>query len=397
MRLLVLLALLPLYATAQTVPPVGTDATFDVATWNVEHFGNPNSGPSDDPLQFENVAAVMRQSGVDLWALQEMDYESAFNDLVAALGAPFEGVWIADNTSYAIGYGFIYDTEVVRRLEATTVLENYSFAFGSRPPLLLRADVQLPDTTVANVRILNLHAKCCGDSESYDRRVEAASALKNYVDNFLAIDAPILVLGDFNDELRTSTAGGQTSPYQNFRDDEDDYEFVTYPLDLANSYTYCSSQTCSSGSTLDHILVTRPLLSGYETGSTRRFDALLSAIPQYVNTTSDHLPVYARFDFQPKATSTEEATAPQPFALQAPYPNPFRGSTTLTFSLPAPADVRLEVFDALGRQVATVVDERRGAGTHEVAVRAGSLPPGLYIARLSADGQRATRRLVVLS
>lgn len=403
MRLLLLLVLfLSVPAAAQTVPPVGTDVTFDVATWNVEHFGNPSSGPSDDGLQAANVAAVMRQAEIDLWALQEMDYEAAFNNLVTALGAPFEGIWVADNSPYAIGYGFVYNTDVVRRLEATTVLESYSFAFGSRPPLLLRADVRLPDTTVANVRVLNIHAKCCTGVDDngvldYDRRVAASAALKNYVDNFLAIDAPVLVLGDFNDELRSSIAGGRPSPYQNFRDDAENYTFATYPLDLANVPTFCSNQTCSSGSTLDHVLVTRPLLAGYEAGSARRYDALLSAIPQYVDTTSDHLPVYARFDFLPKPTANEDGSAPRPFALQTPYPNPFRGATTLTFSLPAPTSVRLDVFDALGRRVATVVDGRRAAGTHEATFRAGSLLPGLYIARLSADGQTATRRLVVLS
>lgn len=397
MRLLLpLLLLLNVSATAQTVPPVGTDATFDVATWNVEHFGNPSSGPSNESLQFQNVRAVLEGADIDLWALQEMDYEAPFDALVEALGSPYAGVWVADATSFPIGYGFIYNTEVVQRLEATTVLTDYSYEFGSRPPLLLRADITMPDTTVANVRILNIHAKCCGDQTSYNRRVNASAALKNYVDNFLAIDAPILVLGDFNDELRSSIYAGQTSPYQNFRDDAERYTFVSYPLDLDNVPTWCSNQSCTAGSTLDHVLVTRPLQTSYVPGSMQRYDDLLPAIPQYVNSTSDHLPVYARFDFQPMATSTEETSAPQPFALETPFPNPFREATTLTFSLPTPADVRLEVFDALGRQVATVVDERRGTGTHEVSFRAGPLPPGLYIARLSADGQTATRRLVLV-
>ncbi len=386
--LLPILFLLSLPATAQTVPPVGSDATFDVATWNVERF---NEGGQ---TQFDRVLAVISQAEIDLWALQEMNSAARFDEIVAGLGSGWDGTWT--NGSGSIGYGFIYRTDVVQRLEATMVLTNFAYEFASRPPLLLRADVTMPDTTVANVRILNVHAKCCGDQTSYNRRVNASAALKNYVDNFLAIDAPILVLGDLNDELRASIYAGQTSPYQNFRDDAARYAFVTYPLDLANVPTWCSNQSCTSGSTLDHVLVTRPLQTSYVPGSMRRYDELLAAIPQYVNTTSDHLPVYARFDFQPMATSAEETSAPQPFALQTPFPNPFREATTLTFSLPLPADVRLEVFDALGRQVATVVDERRGTGTHAVSFRAGTLPPGLYIARLSADGQTATRRLVIV-
>ena len=96
----------------------------------------------------------------------------------------------------------------------------------------------------------------------------------------------------------------------------------------------------------------------------------------------------------PTAGSDGAASTPPPFALQAPFPNPFRTATTLTYTLPAATDVRLDVFDALGRRVATVAEVLRPAGTHAVDFDAGALPPGLYIVRLSANGQRATRRLV---
>ncbi len=397
MRLLLLILTLLLTlgpAAAQNVPAVGTTATLDVATWNVEHFGNPSSGPPNESLQFDNVLAVLQQADIDLWAMEELDFEANFDNLVASLGAPYAGTWVADETSFAIGYGFVYNTEVVQVLQATTILDNFSYEFGLRPPLLLRANITLPDTTVANVRFIAMHAKCCSDQTSYNRRVSASVALKNYVDNFLAIDAPVIVMGDMNDELRSSIYNGETSPYQNFRDDPDDYTFVSYPLDLANVPTFCSNLACTSGSTLDHILVTRPLETSYVAGSARRYDALLDAIPSYVNTTSDHVPVYARFDFMPIATASDDDAAPRAFALEAPFPNPFRDATTLTFALPTASQIRLEVFDALGRRVATVAEGTRPAGTHEVTFAARDLPPGLYLVRLTAGSQTATRRLI---
>lgn len=381
-------------AAAQTIPTVGTDATFDLATWNVEHFGNAAEPPSNDALQAEQVLAVLQAADIDLWAMQELDIESDFDALVEDLGAPYEGLWFADETSFPIGYGFIYNTDVVEVLEAEPVLDQFSYEFAFRPPLLLRANLTLPSGTVENARILNVHAKCCGDQTSYNRRVAASNALKNYVDNFLTLDAPILVLGDFNDELRSSIFGGQPSPYQNFRDDADDYRFVSYVLDLANVPTNCANSACSDGSTLDHILLARTFEQSYVEGSMSRFGELLDEIPNYVTTTSDHIPVYAQFDFGQTTGADEDASAPRPFALRAPFPNPFRSATTLTYSLPAATDVRLEVFDALGRRVAMVEEGSRSAGTHEAVFEAEALPPGLYIARLSADGQRATRRLV---
>lgn len=373
-------------AAAQDVPAVGSPATFDVATWNIERFDEGGQ------TQFDNVLAVLQQAEIDLWALQEVNDRFAFDDLVEGLGDGWAGTWT--NGSGSIGYGFIYRTDVVNFLQATPILIDFSFEFASRPPLLLRADITLPDTTVANVRFIDVHAKCCGDQSSYNRRVGASAALKNYVDNFLAIDAPVIVMGDLNDELRNSIFNGATSPYQNFRDDEDDYTFATYTLDLANVATFCSNQSCTSGSTLDHVLVTRPLATSFVAGSARRYDALLEAIPSYVNTTSDHLPVYAQFDFMPLPTATDDETTPRAFALDAPFPNPFRDATTLTFALPAPTEIRLEVFDALGRRVATVAEGSRPAGTHEVTFAARDLPPGLYLVRLTAGSQTATRRLI---
>jgi endonuclease/exonuclease/phosphatase family metal-dependent hydrolase len=395
MRLLLplLLAFVAAASVAQDLPPVGTPATLDVATWNVEHFGNDDEAPLNDELQFENVLAVLQAADIDLWALQEMDIGAEFDALVDALGAPYDGVWVADETSFPVGYGFIYNADVVQRLSAQTILDDAAYDFAFRPPLLLRADVTLPDTTVADVRFINVHAKCCGDAQSYSRRVDASAALKGYVDAAILAEQNVLVMGDFNDELRTSIAGG-ASPYQNFRDDEEDYTFVSYVLDLANIPTFCSNQSCEAGSTLDHLLATRALADDYEASSIERYDAVLEEIPQYVGTTSDHLPVYARFAFEPVTTDAEDGVVPTAFALHAPFPNPFRDVTTLTYALPEPTDVRLEVFDALGRQVATVAEGAHAAGTHEVRFTERGLAPGLYLVRLTAGAETATRRLV---
>lgn len=383
--LLLLLAVSAVPAVAQDVPSVGTPTTFDVATWNIEQFYD------SDGAQYDNALAVISQADIDLWALQEINSQFAFENLVEDLGAGWEGTWT--NGSGSIGYGYIWRTDVVQDLQATTVLTDYAYEFASRPPLLLRANVTLPDTTISNLRVLDIHAKCCGDGQSYQRRVDASAALKNYIDQLLAVDAEVMVMGDFNDELRNSIAGGP-SPYQNFRDDAEDYTFASYPLDLANVPTYCSNQSCTSGSTLDHILLTRTLVDDYEPSSIARFEELLEAFPQYVNETSDHLPVYARFEFAPVATATEDGVVPQAFALHAPYPNPFRDATTLTYALPEAADVRLEVFDALGRRVATVTEGLQTAGTHEARFVERDLAPGLYLVRLTAGTQTSTRRLV---
>ena len=54
-------------ACAQNVPSVGTDSTLDVATWNIEWFGDAGSGPSDETTQFNNVKTVITNSEIDVW------------------------------------------------------------------------------------------------------------------------------------------------------------------------------------------------------------------------------------------------------------------------------------------------------------------------------------------
>ncbi len=379
-------------ALAQAVPAVGTDATFDVATWNIERFGD--AGPPDNQTQFDNVLAVMQQAEVDLWALQEINDENDFNDLVDALAEGWDGDW-TPGAYGSIGYGYVYRTDVVDREQFTLVLEDDAFEFAGRPPALLRADVTLPGGTVGNVRFLDLHAKAGGGFDDWNRRRDASEALKGYTDNFVAIGARVLVLGDLNDEIEVSISSGRASPYANFRDD-DDYRFASLPIEQAGEPTFCSNTACTSGSTLDHVLLSEGLFDAYVEGSAARYDELLDALPSYTSTTSDHLPVYARFNFF--GTSTGDDVVPKAFALQAPFPNPFQTETTLTFALPEAADVRLEAFDALGRRVGVIAAGPRPAGTHRVRLPGDGLAPGLYLVRLTAsgpDGERtATRRLV---
>jgi predicted secreted protein len=87
---------------------------------------------------------------------------------------------------------------------------------------------------------------------------------------------------------------------------------------------------------------------------------------------------------------------PSAFSLQPASPNPFNPSTTLTFTLPAAARVKLSVFNISGREVARLVDSFRDAGIHEVIWDAAGLPSGIYCARLDAGSRSAVQKLMLL-
>lgn len=389
-----LAALLALPAAAQTIPPKGTGATFDVATWNIEWFGG-GPGPSDNERQLDNVEAVIEASQIDLWALQEVADVATFNRLLDSLGAGYAGL-VRENTSPGVTQriGFVYRRDVVRLRGFEQILTQYAYEFASRPPLKIDVEITLPDTTVA-LSLITVHMKAeDGDADSYERRREAARLLKNRID-FLYPSTPIIVLGDFNDELRGSIAGGgRTTPYQAFIDDAARYRFLTMPFDEANLPTWCGNSTsCASGSTLDHILITDELFGFYEEGSVGRYTELTGAIPGYVSNTSDHLPVYARFRFATR-TAVEGAELPRGVTLGAPYPNPFHDAVAVRYTLDRAAAVRVEVFDLLGRRVAVLADGLRPAGAYEATFAAGDLPEGIYLVRLQAGAQTAVRRVV---
>ena len=90
------------------------------------------------------------------------------------------------------------------------------------------------------------------------------------------------------------------------------------------------------------------------------------------------------------------AEGPAALALHAPVPNPARGAVRLAFALDAPGPVRLAVYDALGREVAVLVDAVLGAGRHEAVLDGAGLPAGVYLVRLDAGGRPLTRRLTLV-
>ncbi|MDX1418839.1 MAG: T9SS type A sorting domain-containing protein [Rubricoccaceae bacterium] len=83
-------------------------------------------------------------------------------------------------------------------------------------------------------------------------------------------------------------------------------------------------------------------------------------------------------------------TPPEPFALDAPRPNPSSGLARITYRLDAQSSVRLTVYDLVGRRVAVLDEGRREAGYHDVPLGPDRFPAGVYIIRLeSPRGMRA--------
>ena len=87
---------------------------------------------------------------------------------------------------------------------------------------------------------------------------------------------------------------------------------------------------------------------------------------------------------------------PDNFILMQNYPNPFNPTTTISFSLPYKSFVSLKVFDLLGREVATLVNEQKPAGTYTQKWNAQNFTSGIYFYRLQAGNYIETKKLILL-
>jgi len=90
------------------------------------------------------------------------------------------------------------------------------------------------------------------------------------------------------------------------------------------------------------------------------------------------------------------SNTPEDFSLTQNYPNPFNPSTKIEYSLPEASFVELNVFDILGNEVATLVNEEQSAGTYRADFTANNLSSGFYIAQLRAGNSVKSIKMTLL-
>jgi len=104
------------------------------------------------------------------------------------------------------------------------------------------------------------------------------------------------------------------------------------------------------------------------------------------------------YKIRPLATAVEKSrqSMPEGFQVYQNFPNPFNPVTNIAYSIPRAAPVLLQVYDLTGKEVATIEDAAKTAGTHVAVFNAAPLASGVYYYRLTALGHSATKRLTVI-
>lgn len=96
------------------------------------------------------------------------------------------------------------------------------------------------------------------------------------------------------------------------------------------------------------------------------------------------------------AVENENMDLPYDYALEQNYPNPFNPSTTIKYSVPESATVELRIYDIIGNEVATLVNETKAPGSYEVLFNASQLASGVYIYSLRAGNFAQIKKMILI-
>jgi hypothetical protein len=180
--------------------------------------------------------------------------------------------------------------------------------------------------------------------------------------------------------------------YYNFSNPEKSYTNTG----LATKYGYTHGDAISSSGYLR--------VTVEDTGATVEY--IRSFLPEHENTQRHNGDVAYSYVLRPShSASTGQEAGHEPFlySLEQNYPNPFNPVTNIGYTVGVVSrqssvaiQVRLAVYDMLGREVAVLVDEKKQPGKHEVTFDAGRLASGVYFYRMQAGDFMQTRKLLVL-
>ncbi|MHB9012364.1 MAG: T9SS type A sorting domain-containing protein [Ignavibacteriaceae bacterium] len=92
----------------------------------------------------------------------------------------------------------------------------------------------------------------------------------------------------------------------------------------------------------------------------------------------------------------EQNNLPSNFALEQNYPNPFNPTTTINYSVPKTSLVSIKVYDVLGREIETLVNEQKNPGNYKVTVNAGKLASGVYFYQLRSSDYTSIKKMLLL-
>lgn len=120
----------------------------------------------------------------------------------------------------------------------------------------------------------------------------------------------------------------------------------------------------------------------------------IAKTPEEIKATFQLLNTY--LGLQTTGVTEESKTTPEGFSLHQNYPNPFNPTTTLSYTISKPSFVSLKVYDVLGNEIASLVNEYKQAGNYKVEFNAEGLASGIYFYKIKADVFNQVKKMIYL-
>ncbi|MEW6509224.1 MAG: T9SS type A sorting domain-containing protein [Bacteroidota bacterium] len=340
------------------------------------------------------------------------------------------------NTKYRAGAFF--PNQAVNETNNAVFYKDSLFTFLENIPIVIQADPGQTERDISEFKfvhkftkdtiiIYSAHLKSSTGTANEQRRLKEVNTLRGRTAT-ISSSAYYLIVGDFNIYSSLEPA------YLKLTDTESAGYFVdpTPITGVFNNQIYAAHHTQSTrwsslpdgGATgglddrFDFLMISPTLLGSnrvkYISGSYTAFgndgqhfdrsinDAGNSAVGQEVADalyySSDHLPVYADFDFGIPSSVSAEPYIPYKSVLYQNYPNPFNPETVIRYQLPAADFVTLKVYDILGNEIATLVNEFQNAGIYnsKFSILNSQLSSGVYFYKLSVNGSAQSKKMIYL-
>ena len=392
---------------------------FPQTTHKIMSYNALNYPGSDASIRNPYFSTVIANADPDILVMQEMTSLSGVNDFLNNVLIPIN----SDYTAGTFNDGPDTDNSIFFKNRHFTFISNTVIPTSLRNINEFKLVEKASNDTI---RIYSVHLKASSGTTNEQQRLSEATILRNFTAS-LPANSNYLVCGDFN-------FYGSTEPgYQKLLDQSTPGYFVDiYNLSGTwNNAIYAQYHTQSTrirqfggGSTgglddrFDLLLFSPSLLQegliDYVTGTYTAYgndglhyndsinktpnNAVGQVIADALEYSSDHLPVFASFNFQ-SPTSVQilaDNNLPTQFVLYQNYPNPFNPSTTISYNLPTSNFIILKIYDVLGNEIITLVNEQQQAGLHKIQFYANNLSSGMYFYTLNSGSQTLTKKMILI-
>jgi hypothetical protein len=382
--------------------------TIRIVTYNLLNY--PESYATRNP----NYKKVIDQINPDIVVVQEITSQYGVNLFAAnVLGSSFAAGPFIDgpDTDSAIFYKDSSFTFISNVAIPTSLRNIYQFTLYNKYTL---------DTLI----IYSVHLKA-SEGDSIARKNEVA-ILRNVTDA-LPSGSNYVVLGDFNiyrsgesayQKLVSQTTGGYFIDPLSAGNWHNNSAYASY-----HTQSTCNLATCPNGGSngglddrFDMILISQAVKDTggitFKDGSYTPFGndgqhfnkgineppftIITQDIANALFNSSDHLPVFADFQFGSVSAINDVTPIVTHFSLSQNYPNPFNPITNLQFTIGSRQFVILKVYNLLGQEVATLVNEEKPTGEYEIEFNAANLPSGVYIYRLTTAQFSMSKKMTLI-